>query len=225
MLLAGAGNGLHETAFFVLTHGSLREILRTFVTTPLWLAWVVVLILGLFRLRRSAMVGSWIATAAMVVAINRPVAVPAFATGAAGWSLLAILTAIACTTSDGIRHGYELVGRARTILVAVSVLLVLCTRVLGHDYPLAYVVALVIAVGCAGCAVWRDKVVRWRVTALFATPLFAVVSTVWLYHGARGFALPHIVYEYAPPLVVLAIVVITWRIAARRPLTGKAPSA
>jgi hypothetical protein len=236
LLLAGAADDLHETGWFVATHGSVSDILHAFTPVLLWLAWAVVLTLGMFRLRRTAMIGGWIATAAMVIVLNQPSpGIPvSWQTGVGGWSLLAILAAIACTTSDGIRRGYELVGRARTILVAAAIVLVLFTRVLGHNYTPGYLIALVIAAACAAYAAWRGSAIGWRVAALFITPIFATASTVWLYRGAPfrflrlGFAIPHIVYEYVPPLVVLAIVIVAWRIAARRiarrDLPGKASS-
>ncbi|HJP74985.1 MAG TPA: hypothetical protein VJ914_11985 [Pseudonocardiaceae bacterium] len=236
LLLAGAADDLHETGWFVATHGSASDILHAFTPVVLWLAWAAVLALGLFRLRRTAMAGSWIAAAAMVVVLNQPSpGIPVvWQTGAGGWSLLAILAAIACTASDGIRRGYELVGRTRTILVAAAVALVLFTRVLGHNYTPGYLIALVIAAACAAYAAWRSSAIGWRVAALFITPVVATASTVWLYHGAPfrfqrlGIALPHIVYEYVPPLVVLALVIIAWRVVARRiarrDLPGKASS-
>lgn len=224
LLLAGAADGLHETAWFAVAHGSFSDIFSSAKDALIWLPWVIVLILGLFRLRRTAMVGSWIAAAAIVVVLNGPAHGFQLATetGAGGWSLLALLVAVACTTSNGIRRGYDLVGRNRTILVAAAVLLALCTRVLGHNYAPVYWLALVIAVGCAGYAAWQGKAIGGRVIALFATPIFAIGSTLWLHHGAPlrfqriGIALPHIVYEYAPPLVVLILVVVAWRVRTRR---------
>ena len=160
MLLTGAADGLHEAAWFTVAHGSFSDVLYTSRDATLWLPWVIVLILGLFRLRRTAMIGSWISAAAMVVILNG--SAPGFQmtteTGAGCWSLLALLAAIACTTSNGIRHGYELIGRNRTILVAAAVLLVLGTRTLGHNYVrtywLAWAIALVILI-----------IVAWRITA------------------------------------------------------------
>ncbi|HEY4456990.1 MAG TPA: hypothetical protein VGN81_21950 [Pseudonocardiaceae bacterium] len=221
LLLAGATDGLHEAAWFTATHGSLTDIFYATKDALIWLPWVIVLVLGLFRLRRTAMVGSWIAAAAIVVILNGPGPGFQMATeiGAGCWSLLALLAAIACTTSNGIRRGYELVGRNRTILVAAAVLLALGTRTLGHNYVRTYWIALAIALLCVAYAAWRDKAVGKRVITLFVTPFFAIGSTVWLRHGASfrfGFVLPHIVYEYAPPLVVLILITLAWRVRTRR---------
>ena len=220
LMLAGAADGMHEIGWFVYNASPLPEALAAFPDGPVWLSWL--LVLGLFRLRRTSMVLSWFAAAATVIVLNeRVIQSP---TGVAGWSLLAILTATACTASN-VRRGYELVGRNRTLLVVAGVFLVLLIRVLGH-HPALYLATLVIALACAIYAAFRTSL-GWQVTALLATPALATASTLWLYLGApfrvQRTLLPHAVYEYGFALIVLTLVVVTWRVAARR--VGEQPSA
>ncbi len=227
LLMAGAADGMHEIGWLAYYGVPLHANLTAFTDGGIWLAWPILLVLGLFRLRRTTMVLGWLAAAATVVVLNERFhgfEVIQSPTGVAGWSLLAILAAATCTASDGIRRGYDLVGRPRTLLTVAAVLLALAARVLGHNFTVTYLATLVIALACALYAAWRARpTTGWQVTALLATPILATASTLWLYRGAPPFGirrfglltLPHAVYEYGFALIVLALVVLTWRIAAR----------
>jgi hypothetical protein len=86
---------------------------------PVWTAWLVVAVLALFRLRRMASVGAWLATAGFV-------SVPLIEPGASTWWLVwhagsvvaGIVVAVALTWSPGPARGWDLVGRKRFTLFA-----------------------------------------------------------------------------------------------------------
>jgi hypothetical protein len=89
---------------------------------PVWAVWFVVAVLCLFKLRRTAAVGAWLAT------LGFPVAA-VFAAGwfwdsvvyDSGWMLLGAIVAAALTWSPGPARGWELVGGRRIVVLVVAV--------------------------------------------------------------------------------------------------------
>ena len=90
---------------------------------PVWALWFVVAVLAVFRLRRSAAVGAWVATLGFPVAAMFSVgwfwdSVVYFS----GWTVLGAVVAAALTWSPGPARGWELVGGRRfAVLVAAVV--------------------------------------------------------------------------------------------------------
>jgi hypothetical protein len=89
---------------------------------PVWAVWFVVALLSLFRLRRSAAAGAWLATFAFL---------PAAWLGytwfwdevvvASGWMLLSAVVAAALTWSPGPARGWELIGGRRVVVLVAAV--------------------------------------------------------------------------------------------------------
>jgi hypothetical protein len=178
------------------------------------LAWPIVLVLGLLGARRTAMIGGWLVAVATVVALNAQfhgVEVLRSTDQVPGWSVLAV---IAATTSAGVRRGYELVGRGRTVLVGAAVLLVPVGRVVAHysaipyrEYTLVQWGTLVVALGCATYAAWRGRSIGRRVAVLFVTPVVAIGSRLVL-NRVAPLGLPDwppTVVRYLPALAVLVL--------------------
>lgn len=134
-LLAGATTGLHELAWWVRAGGfwdmSWRE---QFPDAPLWCLWVVVAVLGMFRLRRSAVVGAWVGTAGFAVLAFYD-AQREWVGFNAGWALLGAMTVVALTWSSGPARGLELVQRRGILIVAAGVATAVLLGVLGYREP------------------------------------------------------------------------------------------
>ena len=89
---------------------------------PVWVMWSVVAVLSLFRMRRTAAAGAWLATFAFLPAAS-------LALGSSwnwlavqsGWILLGVVVAAALTWSPGPARGWELVRVERFVLLVVLV--------------------------------------------------------------------------------------------------------
>lgn len=202
-LLAGATTTLHELAWWVQA-GALWNMTwwEQVPDAPVWVVWLAVAVLNLFRLRRSAAVGAWLGTAGFVLV---PMLSPTFQrwwTGLdAGWVLLGALVAVALTWSPGPARGRELTSRFAVPLLAATVAAAGALGVLGYGAtPAEWARLGVLAVGTvAACAPWS------RVGRRAALVLLAPVMTALLANTVQGpLARPaELAIFYGLPLVVL----------------------
>jgi hypothetical protein len=124
VMLAGAAPALDWLAGALRSGSPLswQESIDYLPHTPVWGVWLLVAVLSLARMRRSAAVGAWLATAGFLVT---PLA--GYYTfwhsvvADTGWMLLGAVVAAALTWSPGPARGWELVGAARFVLLAGAV--------------------------------------------------------------------------------------------------------
>jgi hypothetical protein len=121
MMLAGAATVLDR-----LAAGSslwrLQMMVLEFPDAPAWAIWSMVAVLSLFRKQRSAAVGAWLGTLALLA----PAVLwyPLFwgrVVATTGWMLLGALVAAALTWSPGPARGWELVGGRRIVVLVAAV--------------------------------------------------------------------------------------------------------
>jgi hypothetical protein len=124
VMLAGAAPALDWLAGALRSGSPLswQESIDYLPHTPVWGVWLLVAVLSLARMRRSAAVGAWLATAGFLVT---PLA--GYHTfwhsvvADTGGMLLGVVVAAALTWSPGPARGWELVGAARFVLLAGAV--------------------------------------------------------------------------------------------------------
>lgn len=123
VMLAGAAQLLDRLVAWVRLGSA--ESLASVVErpdAPFWAVWIVVAVLSLLRMRRSAAVGAWLGSVGLlpapffgIVTFYDDVFVNA------GWLLLGVLVAAALTFSPGPARGWELVGGRRVLMLAAAV--------------------------------------------------------------------------------------------------------
>jgi hypothetical protein len=188
---------------------------------PVWVLWSVVAVLAVFRLRRTAAVGAWIATAGFVVAAW-------FGMGwfwenavyYSGWLMLGAVVAAALTWSPGPARGRRLVGGRRftVLVVAVVASAVLVRESIGQyglvSWPLEHLALigggahlgvwfLALAVLVAGALVAADPRTREgrRAALLLSVPVVVSVLMLAVPNDARLMLMMAVCYGV--PVVVL----------------------
>jgi hypothetical protein len=123
VMLAGAAPALDVLVDWLRTGSPLTMLYAARIPdAPVWVMWFVVAVLSLFRMRRTAAAGAWLATFAFLPAAS-------FGLGyfwdllavQSGWILLGVVVAAALTWSPGPARGWELVGVERFVVLVVSV--------------------------------------------------------------------------------------------------------
>lgn len=200
MLLAGSAEVLNRLAAYA--QGAPTS-LRTMFTyeipeAPVWGIWMVVAVLSLFRLRRTAAVGAWLGTLGLFPVPWRGYVMYNEVFDNAGWMVLGAVVAIALTWSPGPARGWELVGRGRVVVLAaaVGVSVALVVKSLNtysvQDYPMGPVVA---HYGVARVAAWGLALVLLVAAALVAS-------------GARTRGGRRAALVLSVPVVVVALMVV-----------------
>lgn len=125
---------------------------------PVWGIWLVVAVLSLARMRRTAAVGAWLGTAGFLFTpLLGYIMFWDSVVADTGWMLLGAVVAAALTWSPGPARGWELVGGARIVLLAgaVATSVVLVMKSLGTYDLLSFPVGQVAVLrGASQLVVW-----------------------------------------------------------------------
>ena len=219
VLLTGAASDLHEIAWWIKA-GALADMpYRQVPEAPAWGAWLVVAILTLFGLRRTAAMMAWLASATLLVIMARVHVSYAGDPMNDAWLMLGVLTAISLTWSAGPSRGKELVGRRGILLaiagVTVSILLMAVTPSLYAVGFWAYelgpwLATGTLALGCyLACRPVSDRRTGRRAAFVLALPVVTamVVYVLKMIVGPPIFWVPVITdtaFYGIPILMVLA---------------------
>jgi hypothetical protein len=191
---------------------------------PEWADGLVLTLLVLFRLRRSAALVAVIATATQVLF---GLTGPSGSSGSAGdalWTFLGGLAAISLILSPGPARGLEILKWWRVVLLAVGSIC-LAALAQGNWYYVPglsaddSVVLTAAIVGVTGLASLRSPVGR-RVVALLTVPAVPfVLGSLGTFGGAgplSPFLPPAVVALYLVPILIAALIVVLGRYSRRR---------
>jgi hypothetical protein len=182
VVLTAAVGDLHEVAWWIKTGDLAHMPLSQVPDAPVWAAWLIVAVLGLFGLRRTAAVFAWLAVVAHLV-IPELVMNYTWSYASRGWLLLGLFTAIALTWSAGPVRGRELVGVRGIVLALAAVAVAMACQLFAPRYVLvdhwAYEVSvnlvyLAVAVGAfLACRSARNRRTGRRAAFVLALPAVA----------------------------------------------------
>jgi hypothetical protein len=174
LLIAGLADDLHEVSWFVY-YGGIRITglpwREAAGSAPVWLAWAVVAGCAAVGWRRVAAGLAWLATAIMFIGLRTP-AFSVMVPTTEAWLLLAVLSSVALTSTRGV----AVVGWRRWLLVLGSVVLVLFTRVLGHQFVFVELIAWMLLAVAGWYACRPATAAGARAVALLAVP--AIVAAL-----------------------------------------------
>ncbi len=207
-LLAGATTGLHELGWWVRA-GALWDMpwKEQVPDAPVWAGWLVVAVLGLFGLRRTAAVGAWLATVGFVLlAVVAPYQ-HGWTSLDAGLVLLGVMTAVALTWSPGPARGRELVGGSAIVVMAVAVVAAVAIGSLGYQEPAADWSRLAVLIGGATAACGLRSRAGRRAALVLLLPVMTTLlgMAVLPATGRMPTAVEVAVFYGAPVLVLLAL--------------------
>ena len=169
-IVAGTATGPHNPVWWV-THPSMPETpwWQQFLGAPMWMIWVVVIVLAIARRRRAAAVGAWLGTADLMLRAVFYSSQTWWTGGGTGWVLLGLLTAVALTWSPGPAQAREFVRWLAIVPMATAVFAVVMIGVLAYHKQLLDWRIAVLAVGTVlACRPW-SRVGR-RTTVMFLVP-------------------------------------------------------
>lgn len=205
-ILVGATESLHELAWWVQA-GALSSlpVWEHSPDAPVWVVWVAVAVLALFRQRVAAAIGAWVGTIGLVLVATVSGRFWVWAYADSGWVLLGALTAVALTFSPGPARGRELAGRAPVLVMSTTVAVAVAIGVLGYRDTLAEVAyLLVLVIGAVAAAGIGSRAGRRAALVLLVPVMTAVIEV--LLTSIDGFrpndAVTALIF-YGPPLVVL----------------------
>jgi hypothetical protein len=206
-VLAGATESLHELAWWVQA-GALGDmpVWRQVPDAPVWVVWLAVAVLVLFRQRVAAAVGAWAGTIGLVLMATVSERWWAWAYADSGWVLLGALTAVALTLSPGLARGRELAGRAPVLVMGATVVVAVALGILGYRETVAeaavlvvLVVGAVLSTGAIGSRAGR------RAALVLLVPVMTTVieQLLVMVDGFRPNDTVTALIFYGPPLAVL----------------------
>jgi hypothetical protein len=205
-ILAGATESLHELARWVQA-GALgsMSVWQQIPDAPVWIVWLVVAVLVLFRQRVAAAIGAWAGTIGLVLVATVSERWWAWAYADSGWVLLGALTAVALTLSPGLVRGRELAGRRPVLVMGAAVVVAVAIGVLGYRDTVAEVAyLLVLVIGAVAAAGAGSRVGRRAALVLLVPVMTAMIELLLVsIDGFRPNDTVTALIFYGPPLVVL----------------------
>ncbi|MFC4855601.1 hypothetical protein [Actinophytocola glycyrrhizae] len=210
-ILAGATESLHEFVWWVravaLWDMPLRDmqLWERSPDAPVWVVWLVVVVLVLFRQRVAAAVGAWVGAIGLVLVATVSERTWLWAHADSGWVLLGALTAVALTLSPGPARGRELAGRAPVRVMSAAVVVAVLIGVLGYREVVAETTALLVLVVGAVTAAGAGSRAGRRAALVLLVPV--MTTLIELVMGSLNSFRPNDTVQalifYGPPLVVL----------------------
>jgi hypothetical protein len=145
LLLAGAGLGLHEMAWWARS-GEYWGFVQTFPQVPAWLAWLAAAWLGLRGRRWPAAVAACAGAALMAWMLTADVFNGLYVGQTAPWVLASALGAVAALASPGARHGLAILGHRRYGVILAGSAVTALSIVVGDHIPGTFVVGWLLPV-------------------------------------------------------------------------------
>jgi hypothetical protein len=203
-MLAGATESLHELAWWIQA-GSWPNIGQQAPDAPVWVVWLVVAALVLFRQRAAAAVGAWIGTIGLVLVATVSERWWLWAYADSGWVLLGALTAVALTLSPGPARGRELAGLRSLLVMGATVAVAVVIGVLGYRDVIAELLVPAVLVAGAVMAAGPGSRAGRRAALVLLVPVMTTVIELLLVSidSFRPNDTVTALIFYGPPLVVL----------------------